>query len=69
MYHHAGDDDTEPVSFQVTVTFEEEGNHTKLTMNSNFGTAEELDRVNNEYGAIEGGKQTIIRLAEYLLSL
>jgi uncharacterized protein YndB with AHSA1/START domain len=69
VYHHAGDDDTEPVSFHVTVTFEVEEGKTRLTMNSDFGSAEELERVDKEYGAIEGGKQTITRLAEYLLSI
>ncbi|MBC7872398.1 MAG: SRPBCC domain-containing protein [Ferruginibacter sp.] len=69
VYKHAGEDDTEPVNFHVTVTFEKEGNQTKLTMNSVFDSAEDLDRVNREYGAIEGGKQTVNRLAEYLLSI
>lgn len=69
VYHHASDDDTEPVSFHVTVTFEAEEGKTKLTMNSDFGSPEELERVDKEYGAIEGDKQTITRLAEYLLSI
>jgi uncharacterized protein YndB with AHSA1/START domain len=69
VYHHAGDADTEPVSFHVTVTFEKSGEQTQLTMTSVFASAEELDRVNREYGAIEGGQQTITRLAAYLLSI
>jgi len=31
-----------------------------------FPTAEEHDRVVEKYGAIEGGNQTLARLAEYL---
>jgi hypothetical protein len=31
-----------------------------------FDTPAERDRVVNEYGAVEGGKQTLQRLAEYL---
>jgi uncharacterized protein YndB with AHSA1/START domain len=69
VYRHAGDDDTEPVRFHVTVTFEKEDNQTKLTMNSVFESAEELDRLNREYGAIEGGRQHVSRLAEYLISI
>ncbi len=66
VYRHAGDEETEPVRFHVTVTFEEENGKTKLTMRSVFDSAEELKRVNDTYGAIEGAKQTIGRLAEYL---
>jgi uncharacterized protein YndB with AHSA1/START domain len=69
VYQHAGDEDTEPVSFHVTVTFEAEEGKTKLTMNSDFGSAEELERIDKEYGAIEGAKQTVTRLAEYLLGI
>lgn len=69
VYRHAGDDETEPVSFHVTVTFEKVGDKTKLTMHSVFESAEDLDRVEREYGAIEGGKQTISRLAAYLLTI
>lgn len=69
VYKHAGDGDTEHIRFHVTVTFEKLDNQTRLTMNSVFESGEELDRVNKEYGAIEGGKQTVNRLAEYLLSI
>jgi uncharacterized protein YndB with AHSA1/START domain len=69
VYKHAGDGDTAHVSFHVTVTFEKEGNQTRLTMHSVHTSAEELERLNREVGAIEGGKQTINRLAEYLLQI
>lgn len=36
VYKHAGDEDTEPVSFHVTVIFEKIGHKTKITMNSIF---------------------------------
>jgi uncharacterized protein YndB with AHSA1/START domain len=52
--------------FHVTVTFTEEGGKTTLTMRSIFPTAEERDHVVREYGAIEGGRETLARLAEYL---
>ncbi|HUP62940.1 MAG TPA: SRPBCC family protein [Thermoanaerobaculia bacterium] len=52
--------------FRVTVTFEEEGGRTRLTMRSLFETAEEREKVVEEYGAIEGLNQTLGRLAEHL---
>jgi uncharacterized protein YndB with AHSA1/START domain len=69
VYKHAGEDDTEDVNFQTTVTFEKVGEQTRLTMQSKFATAADLERVNREYGALEGGKQTVNRLAEYLLQI
>jgi len=66
VYKHSGDDDTEPVNFHVTVTFEKQGDKTLLTMRSLFTSKEELDRVVREYGADEGAIQTLTRLAEYL---
>lgn len=66
VYKHSGDEDTEPVNFHVTVTFENEDNKTRVTMNSTFESARELDRVDREYGAIEGGKQHITNLDKYL---
>ena len=64
--HSGGEDDTEDVSHQTTVTFVAEGNQTRLSMRMLFSTAEELQRVVERYGAIEGGKQTLGRLAEYV---
>ena len=64
--HSGGEDDTEGVSHQTTVTFAAEGNKTKLTMRILFASPEELQRVVEKVGAIEGGKQTLGRLAEYV---
>ena len=55
--------------FQNTVTFEEQGGKTKLTMRMVFSSPEELEHVVKVYGAIEGGKQTLERLEEYLAKL
>ncbi len=66
VYKHTGDGDTEDVKFHVTVSFEELGDKTKLTMRSVFETAEELGKVVKEYGAYEGAKQTLARLEEFL---
>ncbi len=66
VYKHAGDEETEPVNFHVTVTFSEKGGKTQLSMRSVFPSAEELARVVKEYKADEGLTQTLNRLREYL---
>src|SRR6185369_10164840 len=63
VYNH-GDD----VRFQVTVTFEAQGEKTRLTMRSIFPTAAEHDLVVTQYHAIEGGNQTLDRFGEHLKS-
>jgi uncharacterized protein YndB with AHSA1/START domain len=65
VFDHGGEVKGES-DFHVTVTFEEESGKTRLTMRSLFATAAERDKVVREYGAIEGGNQTIDRLVEYL---
>lgn len=69
VYMHGGDGETENIKFQVTVTFDDESGKTRLTMRSRFESTEERDRVVREYGAIEGGHQTLDRLEEYLAEL
>ncbi len=64
VYNHS--DEGKPGYFHVTVTFEEQGKKTKITMRSLFASAAERDRVVKEYNAIEGAKQTLARLAEHL---
>lgn len=68
-YHNTDGADVDPISFAVTVTFEEAGEQTDLTMKIKFGSEKELKRVVDEFGAIEGGKQTLGRLAEVLESI
>jgi hypothetical protein len=46
--------------------FEVEGERTKVTMHSLFATKEVRDMVVEKYHAIEGGKQTLARMGEYL---
>lgn len=66
VYRHAGEEENEDVRFHVTVTFEAKGSKTLLTMRSLFETAQERDHVVTKYGAIEGGKQHLERLAEFV---
>lgn len=69
IYHHGGGEDVEPVQFDVTVTFEDLGGKTRLTMHAVFPTAAERNRVAEKYGAIEGAQQTLGRLALYLTAM
>jgi len=69
VYRHGGGADVEPVQFQTTVTFEDIGGKTRLTMHMLFPSAAERDRVIKEYGADKGLVQTLARLAEHLAKL
>ncbi|MDB5296917.1 MAG: hypothetical protein JWO31_2900 [Phycisphaerales bacterium] len=65
--HGGGDEGCESMSHRTTVTFEDAGGgRTRLTMRALFVTAEAKAYVVEKHGAIEGGKQTLARLAEYL---
>jgi len=67
-YHHGGGEDVEPVQFSSVVTFEAEGEKTVLTLRLEFPSAAERDRVVREFGAEEGGRQTLGRLDDYTSS-
>jgi uncharacterized protein YndB with AHSA1/START domain len=65
VYDHGSDKDDDPYKFHVTVTFVDQGGRTELTMRSLFASAEQRDK-KIEFGAVEGGNQTLDRLGEYL---
>ena len=69
VYHHGGGDDVEPVQFRTTVTFEDLGGRTRLTMRGVFPSAAERARVIKEYGADKGLVQTMARLADYVVTI
>ena len=52
--------------FDVTVTFAEEDQRTRLTMRSVFASAAVRQQVIDERGALDGMNQTLDRLAEFL---
>ena len=52
--------------FEMTATFEDDGDKTRITMRMVFASAEARDENVREYGSIEGGKQTLERLSEHL---
>jgi len=69
LYKHLGNGDakeTEDVHFQGKVAFAKAGMGTILSMEQIFPSKAELERVEREYGAIEGGKQHLGSLARYL---
>ena len=68
-YKHGTGDENDSNFFMVTVTFEEIDGKTKLTMSSEFSNAEFREMVIRDHGAIEGGKQTMNKLAEYLKTM
>ncbi len=68
VYEHSSDSDDASDGFHVTVTFEALGERTHVTMRSVFQSVEARNKVVREYGAIEGGYQTLGRLEQLLLS-
>jgi uncharacterized protein YndB with AHSA1/START domain len=65
-YSHFGGEDGLPAEFKTTVTFEAQGDKTKVTMRALFPSANVRDTVAKTHGAIEGGQQTLARLAEHV---
>ena len=69
VYRHVVEPGTEPATHQTTVTFVDRGGRTDLTLRMVFDSNEARDDVIKTYHALEGGKQTVGRLAEYLATL
>ena len=67
VYSH-GDDDGESEPFHVTVSFDEQGSKTALTMRALFPSVEEFEKVKT-FGAVEGGNSSLDCLEEYLATL
>jgi uncharacterized protein YndB with AHSA1/START domain len=68
VYLH-GESEHDPEAFVSTVTFVDQGNVTDVTMRAVFKTKEQRDEAVERYGAIEGGNQTLGRLAAYVAML
>jgi len=52
--------------FDATATFVSEGNKTRVTMQTVFDSVELRNRVADEFGAVEGLKQTLAHLGDYV---
>jgi len=69
VYRHDPAEGCEPVNCEVIVTFAQEGRRTRVTMQMLFPTAAARANQVEKYGAIEGGNQTLGRLAEYVVQV
>ncbi len=68
--HGGGHEDGPGATFTATWTFEAvEGDKTRLTGRMVFPSKDARDFVVKEFGAIEGGRQTLERAAEYVATL
>ena len=67
-YKHSGER-SDDYNFTVSVSCEEVEEKTLLTMKSVFKSKEIIEELNRKGKAIEGGKQTLIRLENYLYLL
>jgi uncharacterized protein YndB with AHSA1/START domain len=65
-YRYDPEAGSEPVTFEVTVTFAAEGCKTRLTMRMLFPSAAVREHVVAKYGAVEGAWQTLARLEAHL---
>jgi uncharacterized protein YndB with AHSA1/START domain len=65
--NRGGDAATDPASYEATVTFDEQGGRTRVTMRARFDSAAEKARIMREYGAYEGAHQMFDRLARHLI--
>lgn len=67
-FAHSGHEDTS-LNFRNTITLEAAGERTRLTMRAVFASVEAREFVAREFHAVEGGQQTLGRLAAYLNTL
>ncbi len=64
VFKHGGGRQTEPVNHTSRVSFESEGNKTRVTMRMTFESGQQRDMVATEFGAVAGLDQTMDRLRE-----
>lgn len=69
LVYDQGDVPENAPQFRVTVTFEDEGEKTRLTMRMVFPTPAARDMVVENFGALDGQKQTLDRLEAHLEGL
>jgi uncharacterized protein YndB with AHSA1/START domain len=65
VYDHSGDEEGDIHSFRATVTLSERNGKTEIVMASTFPSIAARDAV-LKFGALDGGCQTLDRLAAYL---
>ncbi len=68
VYLHDSGKQNDPAEFQSVVTFEAVGSkQTQVTLKSVFKTKEAREFVVREFGAVEGARQTLAKLEQYLI--
>lgn len=68
VYLHGEDVDDDPGAFHVTVRFDDLGGRTRVTQRMVFASKAQRDGVIS-FGAVELGKQTMAKLAVYLVRM
>jgi uncharacterized protein YndB with AHSA1/START domain len=66
VYAHGDDIDDDPEAFHVVVDFHESDGGTLLVMRARFTSAARKRLVEEQYHAIEGARQHVARLGQYL---
>jgi len=61
-----GESSDDPNAFESVLTFEDEGEATRIEMRTVFTTKEQRDTAVEKYHAVEGGRQTLSKLAAYV---
>ena len=64
-----GERENDPRAFDSTVTLVERGSATEVTLRAVFKTRKQRDEVVEQFGALEGARQTLGRLAAYVATL
>jgi uncharacterized protein YndB with AHSA1/START domain len=64
-----GESRDDPNAFESVLTFEPDGEETRIVMHTVFPTKELRDEAVEKYHAIEGGEQTLGNLADYVTGL
>ena len=69
VYWHGAEDGSESDSFEVTITFADEGAQTRLTLRQLYATVEAREYAARVFHAVEMGKQTLDKFAAYLATV
>ena len=64
-----GESPDDPKAFTSALTFEPEGDATRIEMRTVFPTKEQRDEAVEKYHAVEGGQQTLGNLAAYVAQI
>ncbi|MEP7066877.1 MAG: SRPBCC family protein [Gemmatimonadota bacterium] len=69
VYYNGWDLPGSPVDFTAVITLESEGAKTRFSQHMTFSSVEGFRTAVELYGVLEGGTQTLARLAEYVRGL